>query len=80
MPHPAVAFVFSKVGVVKDCGGAEELAETPEAIETPVVLWHVAVCTGAEDFAAAAEDFVEGARASFEEHGREGIAADELGF
>ena len=50
MPHPAVALVFSKVGPVEDYGGAEELAEAPEAIEMPVVLWHEARCTGAEDF------------------------------
>ena len=27
MPHPAVAFVFSNVGPVEECRGAEELAE-----------------------------------------------------
>ena len=57
MPRPAVAFVFGKVGPVEDFGGVEELAEDPEAIEMPVVLWHVARCTGAEDFVGAAEDF-----------------------
>ena len=57
MPHPAVAFVFGKVGPVEDCGGVEELADAPEAIEIPVVLWHEARCAGAEDFAAVAESF-----------------------
>ena len=49
--------VFSRVGLVEEVGGAEELAEAPEAIEMPVVLWHVARCTGAEDFGGGAEDF-----------------------
>jgi hypothetical protein len=63
-----VAFFFSKVGAVEDLGGAEELAKAPEAIEIPVVLWHVARCTGAEDFVGAAEDFAtEGVGAAFEE-------------
>ena len=52
-----MAFVFS----VEEFSAAEELAEAPEAIETPVVLWHVARCTGAEDFVRAAEDFGGGA-------------------
>ena len=56
-----MALVFSKVGPVEEFGGAEELAEAPEAIEMPVVLWHVARCTGVEDFAGGAEDFGEGA-------------------
>ena len=60
-PHPAVVLVFSKVGPDKEFGAAEELAETPEAIEMPAVLWHVARCTGVEDFAGAAEDFGGGA-------------------
>ena len=60
-PRPAVAFVFSRVGPDEDFGAAEELAEAPEAIEMPVVLWHVARCTGVEDFAGAAEDFGGGA-------------------
>ena len=65
MPHPAVAFVFIKVGPVEDRGGAEELADAPKAIEIPVVLWHEARCAGAEDFAPAAEDIVaEGTRAA----------------
>ena len=59
MPCPAVAFVFSKVGPVEDCRGAQ-------AIEMPVVLWHEARCAGAEDFEVAAEDFAEGAGATFE--------------
>ena len=40
-----------------ELGAAEELAEAPEAIDMPVVLWHVARCTGAEDLVGAAEDF-----------------------
>ena len=44
-------------GPVEDCGGAEELAEAPEAIEMPVVLWQEARCTGAKDFAGGAEGF-----------------------
>ena len=48
--RPAVALVFNSVGPDEDIGVAEELAETPEAIEKPTVLWHVARCTGAEDF------------------------------
>ena len=55
-----MAFVFSRDGPVKECGAAEELAEAPEAIEMPIVLWHVARCTGAEDLDGAAEDFGEG--------------------
>ena len=50
-------FVFSRVGPVEECGGAEELAEAPEAIEMPVVLWHEARCTGGEDLEGGAEDF-----------------------
>ena len=49
-----------------------ELADAPEAIEMPVVLWHVARCTGAEDFVGAAEDFVGGT----EDFGGEGGGAD----
>ena len=65
MPCPAVAFVFSKVGPVEDCRGAEELADAPEAIEIPVVLWHEVRCAAAEDFAAAAEGFIKvGTRAA----------------
>ena len=52
-----MAFVFGRDGPIEEFGAAEELAETPKAIETPVVLWHVARCTGAEDFVGAAEDF-----------------------
>ena len=44
-------------GPVEELGVAEELAETPEAMEMHVVLWHVARCTGAEDLVGAAEDF-----------------------
>ena len=84
-PRPAVAFVFSRVGPDEEFGAAEELAETPEAIVMPAILWHVVRCTGAEDFAGAAEDFGGGAvvgkalgHEGFEESGREGIA-EELG-
>ena len=56
-----MAFVFSGVGPDEDFGAAEELAEAPEAIEMSVVLWHVARCTGVEDFAGAAQDFGGGA-------------------
>ena len=52
-----MVFVFSSEGPVEEFGGAEELAEAPEAMEMPVVLWHVARCTCAEDFVGAAEDF-----------------------
>ena len=59
-----MAFVFSSEGLAEELGAAEELAETPEAIEMPVVLWHVARCTGAaEDLDGAAEDFGGGAGA-----------------
>ena len=57
MPHPAVAFFFSREGPAEGFGAAEELADTSEAIEMPVVLWHEARCTGAEDFVGIAEDF-----------------------
>ena len=56
-----MAFVFSREGPVEEFGAAEELAEAPEAIEMPVVLWYVARCTGAEDLVGAAEDFGGGA-------------------
>ena len=52
-----MAFVFSREGPVEEFGAAEELAEAPEAIEMPVVLWHAARCTCAEDFDGGAEDF-----------------------
>ena len=51
-----MVFVFSREGHVEEFGAAEELAEAPEAIVMPVVLWHVSRCTGAEDFGGA-EDF-----------------------
>ena len=60
-PRPAVAFVFSRVGPDEEFGAAEELAETPEAMEMHVVLWHEARCAGAEDFVGTAEDFGGGA-------------------
>ena len=52
-----MVFVFNREGPVEEFGAADELAEAPEAIEMPVVLWHVARCTCAEDFVGAAEDF-----------------------
>ena len=61
MPRPAVAFFFSKEGPAEEFGAAEELADVPEAIEMPVVLWHMERCTGAEDLVGAAGDFVAGA-------------------
>ena len=57
MPRPTVALVFSKVGTVEDSGGDEELADAPEAIGVPFVLWHEARCAGAEDLEGGAEDF-----------------------
>ena len=51
-----MVFVFSRDGPVEEFGAAEELAEAPEAMEMPVVLWHVGRCTGAEDFVGAAEN------------------------
>ena len=77
-PRPVVALAFSRVGPDEDFGAAEELAEAPEAIEMLVVLWHMARCTGVENFAGAAEDFGGGAvvgtgREGFEESGREGF-------
>ena len=65
-----MVFVFSREGPVEEFGAAEELAETPEAIEMPVVLWHVARCTGAEDLVGAAEELCGGA----EDFGRAGAA------
>ena len=84
-----MAFVFSREGPIEEFGAAEELAEAPEAIETPVVLWHVARYTGAEDFVGAAEDVNGGAedfegavraiyREGLEESGLDSIA-EELG-
>jgi len=52
-----VALVFSRVWPDEEFGAAEELAETPEAMEMPVVLWHEARCAGAEDFVGTTEDF-----------------------
>ena len=56
-----MAFVFSSEEPAEELGAAEELAETPEAMEMPAVLWHVARCTVVEDFAGATEDFGGGA-------------------
>ena len=44
-----MALVFSRLGPVEECRGADELAEAPDAIEMHVVLWHEARCAGAED-------------------------------
>ena len=55
-----MAFFFSREGPTEEFGAAEELEDAPEAIEMPVVLWHVARCTGAEDLVGAAEEFVGG--------------------
>ena len=52
-----MVLVFSREGPVEEYGAAEELAEAPEGMEMLVVLWHMARCTGAEDFVGAAEDF-----------------------
>ena len=49
------------MGPVEECSGAEELADAPEAIEMPAILWHVARCTCAEDLVGAAEEFGGGA-------------------
>ena len=56
-----MALVFSRVGPDEEFGATEELAETPEAMEMPVVLWHEARCAGAEDFVRVVEDFGGGA-------------------
>ena len=56
-----MAFLFSREGPAEEFGAAEELADAPEAIEMPVVLWHVVRCTGAEDFVGGVEDFGGGA-------------------
>ena len=52
-----MAFFFSRDGPTEELGATVELADAPGAIEMPVVLWHVARCTGAEDLVGAAEDF-----------------------
>ena len=56
-----MVFFFSREGPAEELGAAEELAEAPEAIDMPMVLWHVARCTGAEDLVGAAEDLGGGA-------------------
>ena len=56
-----MAFVFTSERPAEELGAAEELAETPEAMEMSVVLWHEARCTGAEDLVGAAEDLSGGA-------------------
>ena len=48
---------FSREGPIEEFGAAEELAEAPEAIEMHVVLWQVARCTSAKDFAGGVEGF-----------------------
>ena len=52
-----MAFFFSIEGPTEEFSAAVELAYAPKAIEMPVVLWHVARCTGAEDFDGGAEEF-----------------------
>ena len=52
-----MAFVFSSEEPAEELGAAEELAETPEAMEMHAVLWHEARCAGAEDLEGGAEDF-----------------------
>ena len=56
-PSPHKKQVAFQVPSEEDEADDEELAEAPEAIEMPVVLWHVARCTGAEDLVGAVEDF-----------------------
>ena len=56
-----MAFFFSREGPAEEFGAAEELEDAPEAIEMPVVLWHVARSIGAKDLVGAAGDFVGGA-------------------
>ena len=56
-----MAFVFSSEGLAKELGAAEELAETPETMEMPAVLWHEARCTGAEDLVETTEGLGGGA-------------------
>ena len=56
-----MAFVFNSEGPTEELGAAEELAETPEAMEMPAVLWHEARCTGADDLVGATEDYGGGA-------------------
>ena len=56
-----MALVFSREGPVEEVGAAEELAETPEAMEMPAVRWHEARCIGAEDLVGTAEGFGGGA-------------------
>ena len=49
------------MGPVEECSGAEELADAPEAIEMPFILWHVVRCAGAKDFFGVVEDLSGGA-------------------
>ena len=56
-----MALVFSRVGPDEEFGAAEELAETPEAMEIPAVLWHEARCRGAEHLVGTAEGLGGGA-------------------
>ena len=57
-----MAFVFSSEGPAEELGAAEELAETPKAMEMLAVLWHEARCAGAEDLVVTAEGFGGGAK------------------
>ena len=56
-----MTFFFGSEGPAEELGAAEELAETPEAMEMPAVLWHEVRCTGAEDLVGTAEGLGEGA-------------------
>ena len=49
------------MGPVEECSGAEELADSLEAIEMPFLLWHEARCIGVENFVGTAKDFGVGA-------------------
>ena len=65
-----MALVFSSDGPAEELGAAEELAETPEAMEMHAVLWHEVRCIGAEDLVGTTEGFGGGA----EDFGETGAA------
>ena len=81
-----MAFFFNREGPAEEFGAVVELADAPEAIEMPVVLWHEARCAGAEDLEGGAEDFGGAGttggigREGFAELGREGIEVEALGL
>ena len=66
------------MGPDEEFGAAEELAETPEAIEMHAVLWHVARCIDVEDFVRASEDFGEELRTLEEQEQHEELAVRAL--